>query len=90
MTTIKEHASQSSSERLVELNKILKRGTLTREEWRMTAKFIGNEVEYAGLGIINVLDTGEFTYKDFKSNDLEEVENKLWRDASEKFWCKNC
>lgn len=92
MTTIKKHLEQvvDNPQRYSELSRILKRGTLTREQWRMTANFLDKKIEYAGLGIIDILDTGEYVYKDFQSKDLDEVENKLWKDIAEKLWCEKC
>jgi hypothetical protein len=107
MMTIKKHLEQDSS-RTDELSKILKRGTITLDEWRMTGKFISAEeylhknkdvalvknckevIEYAGMSIIQVLHTGFFIFKDTKSKTLDEVENAVWLDISEKLWCDNC
>lgn len=88
MKTIKQHLEQvvDDPQRFSELSRILKRGTITLEQWRMTAKFMENKIEYAGLGMINISDEGEFIYKDFKSKDLDEVEDKLWKDIAEKLW----
>ena len=107
MMTIKKHLEQDSS-RADELSKILNRGTITLDEWRMTGKFISAEeylhknkdvalvknckevIEYAGASIIQVLHTGFFVFKDTKSKTLDEVENAVWLDISEKLWCDNC
>ena len=104
MTTIKKHLEQDPS-RAEELNKILKRGTITLNQWRETAKFFMKEdydsnfkfkknckqvIEYAGLVIIEVLSTGEFVFGNNKSISLEELENIAWRESAEKFWCENC
>ena len=107
MMTIKKHLEQDSS-RADELSKILNRGTITLDEWRMTGKFISAEeylhknkdvalvknckevIEYAGASIIQVLHTGFFVFKDTQSKTLDEVENAVWLDISEKLWCDNC
>jgi hypothetical protein len=106
MITIKKHLEQAKdSSRVNELNKIVKRGTITLNEWRETAKFFMKEdyksdlnlknnckqiIEYAGLVIIEILSTGEFVFKDTKSRNLDEVENIAWRESAEKFWCEDC
>lgn len=104
MVTIKKHLEQDPS-RAEELNKIVKRGTITLNQWRETAKFFMKEdydsnlkfkknckqvIEYAGLVIIEVLSTGEFVFGNNKSISLEELENIAWRESAEKFWCENC
>ena len=54
MTTIKNHLElekkklKPNESRIKELNKILNKGTLTIEEWRMTGRFITVE-EYASI-----------------------------------------
>jgi hypothetical protein len=56
MTTIKNHLElekkklKPSQLRIDELNKILKRGTLTLEQWRMTGRFIPAE-EYLSINV---------------------------------------
>lgn len=104
MVTIKKHLEKDSS-RAAELNKILERGTITLNEWRETAKFFMKEdyksksklkkdckqvIEYAGLVIIEVLSTGEFTFGDFKTRSLEVLENIAWMESAEKLWCETC
>lgn len=106
MTTIKRHLelerarAKPSELRIKELEKILKRGTLTLEEWRMTGKFIPADehlisdckevVEYVGNNIIQVLNTGDFIFEDTTSKSLEEVEDKMWIFIAEKLWCEKC
>lgn len=109
MGSIKKHLEKTSNQKTIEqLSKILKRGTITIEEWRETGRFIPAEeylhdnkdvnllkdckevIEYAGAGIIQLLHTGFFTYKDIKSKSIDEVEDNLWKDICEKLWCDNC
>ena len=107
MMTIKKHLEQDPS-RADEFNAILKRGTITLEQWRATGKFIPAEeylnknpnaklirnckdvIEYAGMSIIELTHTGDFVFEKNKSKDIEEIENIVWSNASEKLWCENC
>lgn len=57
------------------------------------AKLIRNckdVIEYAGMSIIELTHTGDFVFEKNKSKDIEEIENIVWRNASEKLWCENC
>jgi hypothetical protein len=46
--------------------------------------------EYIGGGIIQVDDEGIFTFNNFNSKDIDKVEQVLWEENAEGFWCKNC
>lgn len=104
MTTIKKHLEQDPS-RAEELNKILKRGTLTFNEWSATGKFYTAKqysskikldedckqvIEYVGLSVIQVLSTGEFVFGNYKSKSLYELEKNIWPSIAEKLWCETC
>ena len=102
MTTIKEHLEKAKlnndTTRVEQLEKVLSRGTLTFKEWSKSAVFIPVEeqedyveiIEYIGGGVIEVLSTGEFRYKETNSTDLDTIEMILWFDIAEKLWCKTC
>jgi hypothetical protein len=104
MTTIKEHLEKAKfwndTERVEQLEKVLSRGTLTLKEWSKLARFMPAEghpvegcvqiIEYIGEVYIQVLDTGEFQYKETKSTDLDTIEMILWIDIAEKLWCETC
>lgn len=109
MTTIKEHLeleqakSSPDLKKIEQLARIVKRSTITLEEWRFTADFKPKEesdiklrnncneiIVYAGNVVVQVLKTGEFLYKKIKGTDLEEVENEVFFEVADKFWCDKC
>ena len=111
MGTIKEHLELEQSKPNLNLKKIeqlaiiVKRSTITLEEWRLTAEFKPKKecdsdiklrsncneiIVYAGNVVVQVLKTGEFLYNKIKGTDLEEVENEVWLEVAEKFWCEKC
>lgn len=104
MKTIEKHLEKArldnDTTRVADLEKIFTRGTLTLKEWSKLARFIPAEghpsdgcvevIEYIGEVYIEVLDTGEFQYKETKSTDLDEIEFIVWYDIAEKLWCGTC
>lgn len=109
MTTIKEHLeleqakSSPDLKKIEQLARIVKRSTITLEEWRFTADFKPKEesdiklrsncneiIVYAGNVVVQVLKTGEFLYNKIKGTDLEEVENEVFFEVADKFWCDKC
>ena len=48
-------------------------------------------IEYIGKGYIQVLSSGVFRYNaQVKSKVLDEVEDIMWNDIAEKFFCDDC
>lgn len=109
MGTIKEHLeleqakSSPNLKKIEQLARIVKRSTITLEEWRFTADFKPKEesdiklrsncneiIVYAGNVVVQVLKTGEFLYNKIKGTDLEEVENEVFFEVADKFWCDKC
>lgn len=48
-------------------------------------------IEYLGKHYIQVLSSGTFRYtSSIRSKDLSEVEDAIWSEVAEQFWCREC